>query len=301
MNKRNDLTEEPLPIAGIRLAAKDAQIYKTERDDLALIEIPVGATTACVFTQNAFCAAPVKVAKHHLRKSNPRLLLINAGNANAGTGDRGVMDAEKCCESVAAEMGCKTEEVLPFSTGVIGEYLPVENIIGKLPELGSALSAGNWPLVAASIMTTDTVAKMRSVEFMLDGEPVRITGIAKGSGMIQPNMATMLAYIATDAGISSDLLNTLLTEAVERSFNRISVDGDTSTNDSVVLIATAEGYTGITDQESGVYGTFQNKLDELLLALAHDIVKDGEGATKFVTVELAQAHQNVCVSMSHTM
>ena len=231
---------ELLPIKGLKLAACSAGIYKKKRLDLALITCEQDATVAAVFTSNAFCAAPVTVAKEHLNKGNPSILLINAGNANAGLGKAGYEAAIETCHYLASLYGCKNEAILPFSTGVIGEKLPVDKICKALPGLLEQLSEENWLNVNRAILTTDTVTKAISRQITINNKPVTITGIAKGSGMIRPDMATMLAFIGTDAAIDTKIMNKMLVEAVNKSFNQISVDGDTSTNDACVLIATGK-------------------------------------------------------------
>ena len=280
---------QPLPqIPGVRLSAVPAKIKNWQRDDLLLIEIAEGASVSATFTQNAFCAAPVLVAKDHIRQGNIRALLINAGNANAATGERGVRTAEQSCEGVAKALGVSARQVLPFSTGVIGEHLPVEKILDALPAAVENLQADAWDSAAKAIMTTDTRPKTASRTVEVAGETITIAGIAKGAGMIQPNMATMLAYVATDARIGQPLLDELVKEAVGASFNRISVDGDTSTNDACVLIA-----SGATGEEIGpdsdAYAQLKAAIVDVHIELAQAIVRDGEGATKFVTVQVNNA------------
>ena len=272
-------------VPGFRLASCNAQIYKNDKDDLVLIELAEKGTVALVQTKNAFAAAPVIVCRDHVSKANPRFCLINAGNANAGTGIRGLDDALESCKKVALLTQCKPEQVLPFSTGVIGEYLPVENIVGALEGLVSSLDEKNWLNCARAIMTTDTVAKGVSRSINIAGKEIVITGMAKGSGMIRPDMATMLAYVATDAAIDSELLQQLLGETVEKSFNRICVDGDTSTNDACVLMASGESGVQLKDGSSEL-DIFRAALDEVFIALAQAIVRDGEGVTKFITVDV---------------
>ncbi|WGL17932.1 bifunctional glutamate N-acetyltransferase/amino-acid acetyltransferase ArgJ [Microbulbifer bruguierae] len=281
---------QPLPqIPGVRLAAVPAQIKNWQRDDLLLIEIAAGASVSATFTQNAFCAAPVLIAKEHIRGGDIRALLINAGNANAATGDRGLEDAKACCRGVAAALGVNPEQVLPFSTGVIGEHLPVQKILDGIPVAAHTLHADGWDIASKAIMTTDTRPKTACRTLDIAGETISIVGIAKGAGMIQPNMATMLAYVATDAAIPQPMLDQLVKEAVAESFNRISVDGDTSTNDACVLIAS--GATGelIADGQGEAYGLLKAAIVEVHIELAQAIVRDGEGATKFVTVQVNNA------------
>ncbi len=273
-------------VRGIRLASGSADLYKNDRDDIVLIELEQGSSAAAVFTRNAFSAAPVKVAQTHLNKSSPRYCLINAGNANAGTGDRGYEDALSSCQALALLTGCQPEQVLPFSTGVIGEYLPMENIKGAFVGLISSLEENNWLAGARAIMTTDTVAKGVSKTLILDNEAIQITGIAKGSGMIRPDMATMLAFIATDASIDTELLKQILAKSVDVSFNRICVDGDTSTNDACLLIATGKSKVIIKDAADPLVDRLQDAIDDVCIKLAQAIVRDGEGATKFVSVNV---------------
>lgn len=274
-----------LPIRGVRLAACSAAIYQKPRSDLAIIACDQGSIAAAAFTRNDFCAAPVVVAKEHIAKSQPSYLLINAGNANAGTGDKGISNARLVCKKLALLGGCREEAVLPFSTGVIGEPLPVDKICNMLPQLLPALSDHKWLEVARAIMTTDTVAKGISRQITIEGQVITITGIVKGSGMIRPDMATMLAFIATDAALDPGILRWILKEAVEESFNRVSVDGDTSTNDACVLIATGKAGTGGKISGPGV-DTFRATIKEVCVYLAQATVRDGEGATKFVTLEI---------------
>ncbi len=274
--------ENLLPVAGIRLAAVAAGIYK-DRKDLVLFEIAEDSQTAAVFTQNAFCAAPVTICRRHLAEASPRYLLVNAGNANAGTGMEGMQDAYDTCQFVADETDCRRQEVLPFSTGVIGQTLPVLLFKPAIEKAVSQLAEDNWLDAARSIMTTDTVAKGISKQVEIDGQMITLTGIAKGSGMIRPDMATMLAYIATDAAVEQALLQEMLNEAVTDSFNSITVDGDTSTNDSLVLMAT--GKSGVV-VDSTNRSSLQQALNEVCLFLAQAIIRDGEGASKFVTIEV---------------
>lgn len=275
-------------VDGIRLSAISAGIKASGRRDLVLIEICEQATTAAVFTRNAFCAAPVTVARRHLALKSPRYLLINSGNANAGTGERGITDANACCEALAAAAGCSVEEVLPFSTGVIGEPLPVDVIAKGLAGAIDKLSPEGWSDVAYGIMTTDTVPKGVSRHVTLHDKTITITGISKGSGMICPNMATMLAYIATDAGIEQAITQRLLDNAVAASFNSITVDGDTSTNDACVLIATGRQDLPQLQEGSEAFEKLQAAVTEVCIELAQAIVRDGEGATKFITIEIQQ-------------
>ena len=269
------------PVDGVRLAAGSAGIYGKPRDDLALFEICDGARVSAVFTRNLFYAAPVAVARKHLQQGPVKFLLVNAGNANAGTGARGVDDAMQVCAALADRAGCAPEAVLPFSTGVIGEYLPVDNICRALPGLAGNLAGDAWPDCARAIMTTDTRPKGCSVQSAVGEEAVTVTGIAKGAGMIKPDMATMLAFIATDAAVSQGALDRMLKTAVDKSFNRICVDGDTSTNDACVLLATGK--------RAAAYEQLQAMVTEVCIELAQEIVRDAEGATKFITIRVENA------------
>jgi glutamate N-acetyltransferase/amino-acid N-acetyltransferase len=278
-----------LPINGIRLASIAAGIPDRGRDDLALIEICDGASVAAVFTRNAFRAAPVTVAQRHLERCAPRYLLINAGNANAGTGDAGLEDATSCCRALAGRVGCASEEVLPFSTGVIGQRLRADRVTSALPAALERLAPDAWSAAAAAIMTTDTVPKGISRAVLIGGKPITLTGIAKGSGMIRPDMGTMLAFVATDASVPRALLKGVLQAAVEASFNRITVDGDTSTNDACVLMATGKSSVKIQVDSAETRAPFQAALNEVMTGLAEAIVRDGEGATKFITIDVRGA------------
>lgn len=276
-----------LPVPGIRLSACSAGLYKKIRPDLAIMAIDGNPTVAAVFTRNAFCAAPVIIAREHLQQTTPAWLLINAGNANAGMGKQGITDTLSTCQCLAGLARIPVSAVLPFSTGVIGEPLPVDKICQSLPQLYETLSVDNWDAVAKTIMTTDTVRKGISREVMIEGKSVTLTGIAKGSGMIKPDMATMLAFIATDAAIEKAALQELLNISVEQSFNCISVDGDTSTNDACILIATGKaGNNIIKDVSAPGAVAFRDALTDICRYLAQAIIRDGEGATKFITLEV---------------
>ncbi len=275
------------PVAGFRLGVASAGIKKPGRRDVVLMEIAPGSTVAGVFTLNAFCAAPVQVCKRHLQTHISRYLLTNTGNANAGTGAQGLDDAQRCISAVAQLCDVAAEEVLPFSTGVIGEPLPVDKILAVLGDAKADLKEDNWTLAAEGILTTDTRLKGSSVQLEINGQTVTLTGISKGSGMIQPNMATMLGYVATDAKIAQPALQTLLSSATQRSFNRITVDSDTSTNDSCILAAT--GASGVEISSEADLAQFSAALDQLMIELAHAIIRDGEGATKFVAIEVEKA------------
>ncbi len=275
-------------VAGITLGTTNAGIKQTERDDLLVMKMVEGGSCTAVFTQNAFCAAPVHIAKAHLDK-NPRWLVINSGNANAGTGQQGMKDALKTCTEIAQLVGANSSQVLPFSTGVIGEPLPIKKIIAALPKAIESLNETHWQQAANAIMTTDTFAKGVSKVIEIEGELITITGISKGAGMIQPNMATMLAFIATDAKIAPALLQKCLSYAAELSFNRITIDGDTSTNDACVLMASGCSKTAEITADSESYTLFSTAINDVCKSLAEVIVRDGEGATKFIRIQVEQA------------
>ncbi|MDD2816095.1 MAG: bifunctional glutamate N-acetyltransferase/amino-acid acetyltransferase ArgJ [Thiotrichaceae bacterium] len=288
-------------VAGIRIGTTCAQIKQAVRDDLTLFEIAPNSSTAAVFTQNAFCAAPVTLSKQHLHNTAPRFLLINSGNANAGTGAQGLQDALSSCASVAAQASCTSEAVLPFSTGVIGVSLPVEKICKAIPIAFQNLSADNWDKAARAIMTTDTVPKLVSRQAEIGGHLVTVTGISKGAGMIRPDMATMLGFIATDASVPQSLLQECLHYAANRSFNRVTIDGDTSTNDSCVLVATGKGMLTVSRADER-YLQLRDLITEVCIALAQAIVRDGEGATKFITVRVEQgANAQECLDVAYTI
>ena len=289
-----DNTASYQPVPGVRLSAAAAGIRYEGRDDLVLMELPEGSRCAAVFTRNAFCAAPIVVAKEHLASASPRFLLINSGNANAGTGEGGLADARASCAGLAALTGGRAEEVLPFSTGVIGENLPMERLQAALPSALECLREAAWPAAARAIMTTDTVPKLASRRFAAAGRMAVISGMAKGAGMIRPDMATMLAFLATDLAVDQDLLRRCLSEAVKVSFNAISVDGDTSTNDACVLAAAGTlGNDPLDNPESADYLALRNAVEEVCRELATAIVRDGEGATKLVTVRIEEAGDSV--------
>ena len=275
------------PLRGIRVGTVMAGIRKADRRDLVVFELGPAATTAAVFTRNAFCAAPVMVARAHLGAMRPRALLINTGNANAGTGAVGEAAARACCAALAERLGCAPEAVLPFSTGVIGEPLPVDRLTAALSGAVAALAPDGWADAAWGILTTDTQPKAVSRSFERDGQTVTVNGIAKGAGMIRPDMATMLAFVAVDAVIDPADLQGALEAAVAGSFNCITVDGDTSTNDACCLVATGDGPRLTPDDPA--WPAFRAALDEVCLQLAQAIVRDGEGATKFITVAVDQA------------
>ena len=280
---------EFFPVAGVKIGIASAGIKKPGRKDVVVFELAPGARVAGIFTTNQFCAAPVVLSRRHLEQGAPRYLLINTGNANAGTGARGMADAERCCAELAGQAGVRTADVLPFSTGVIGEPLPVDKIVAALPEALSGTREDCWAEAASGIMTTDTRPKGASCQVDLDGHTVTISGISKGAGMIRPNMATMLGFIATDANIAPDVLQGLASELGEKSFNRITIDSDTSTNDACMLMATGQ-YSGpeIT-ADSPLLAKLKEALKQVYMDLAHAIVRDGEGATTFLTIDVTGA------------
>lgn len=305
MTKEKNIQFDKFPVAGIRLGVACAGIKKANHRDLVLIEIAKNSQTAAVFTQNAFCAAPVVISKKHLSETQPRYLLVNTGNANAGTGEQGITDAVSCCDMVAEVTSVTTSEVLPFSTGVIGEYLPMDKFSNAIKSAYDNLSEDNWENAANGILTTDTVVKAftRTVD-IINSQTITISGIAKGSGMIRPDMATMLAYIATDAKIDQKLLQSCLLDAVNHSFNRITVDGDTSTNDSAILIATGQSSLELTKESEGLLD-FQKALTEICEELAKEMIRDGEGATKLITVSVTgceneQEAKDVAYTVAHS-
>lgn len=278
---------ECLPVEGIRLSAIASGIRYQDRLDLVLIELADGSSTAGVFTQNAFCAAPVSLSKKHLAKAKTRYFLINTGNANAGTGKQGDADALACCAALARLAGADVDQILPFSTGVIGEPLPVDKIEAGLPAALQSLAPGNWEGAARGIMTTDTRPKGCSRKLSFSSGEVTLTGIAKGAGMIKPNMATMLAFIATDARVGEELLQSSLQSAVNKSFNRITVDGDTSTNDCCMLVATGKSGIDVQQLDAEELIQFQSAVRELAQELAQELIRDAEGASKFITIRVA--------------
>ena len=292
-------------IAGVRLATANASIRYQNRQDLTLIELVEASSVAAVFTQNKFRAAPVNLAEKNLAHSQPRYLIINAGNANAGTGTQGDFAALKTTQVVAEAMGVQPEQVLPFSTGVIGEQLDVDKISEQLVTLKKELSGSHWLEAAQAIMTTDTVSKAFSKKIRIQDHDIHITGIAKGSGMIQPNMATMLSYVATDLDIPQELIKSILIDCVDKSFNSITVDSDTSTNDACVFVATGCSkvqYSALSKQEQD---TFLSELSWIMKMLSQAIIRDGEGATKFVTINVegalsAQQAKSVAYSIANS-
>lgn len=277
------------PVPGVRLAAVAAGIKKPNRRDLVVLELADGSRTAGVFTLNRFCAAPVQVAQRHIASAVPRYLLINTGYANAGTGDEGMRRCLASCELLAEQAGVSVEQVLPYSTGVIGELFELAPFQQGLPQALAELDEHGWGKAAEGIMTTDTRPKLASRRVSLGEREVTVTGMAKGAGMIKPNMATMLAFIATDAEIAQPLLEQWVRELSDRSFNRITIDGDTSTNDACMLVATGRSGSVIEDPASADAQALFQVLEQVFVELAHAIVRDGEGATKFVTVEVIGA------------
>ena len=289
-------------VGGIRVGTASLGQRAEPRDDLTIIEAAPGTVGVGVFTQNAFCAAPVQVAKAHLASSAPRYLIINAGNANAGTGAQGLNDANACCQATARAVGCQPEEVLPFSTGVIGELLRVDAMQVGIPRAFENLCSDGWERGARAILTTDIVPKGLSRTFQHEGRTCTVSGIAKGSGMIQPNMATMLGFVATDAPVGESVLGDCLRDANNKSFNRITVDSDTSTNDACILLATgAAGGAPIT-ADSPSFDEFRQAVTDVCQFLAHAIVRDGEGATKFVTVHVTGGQDTQeCLAVAYTV
>ncbi len=292
-----------LAIDGIEIGIASAGIKTVGKEDLVLIKIAQGSSTSAVYTKNAFCAAPVTLAKQHQQQTSPQYLLINSGNANAGTGVVGMQAAHDCCQAVAEVANTKANTVLPFSTGVIGQQLPVDKMTQAIPQAYQNLASDNWFAAAHAIMTTDTIAKAVSKQIEIDGNTITVTGMAKGSGMIRPDMATMLSYIATDAAIEQSVLDLMLHNAVEQSFNRITVDGDTSTNDACILMATARaGNQVITDINDVLAEKLYQVIAEISQQLAHAIVRDGEGATKFIAIDVEQgADTDECRQVAYTI
>ena len=290
------------PVSGFRLGTTSAGIKQPGRPDLVVMALAGQSTCAAVFTRNAFCAAPVVIAREHLEQSSPACLLVNTGNANAGTGAAGIRDARKCCAALGQQIGCAPAAVLPFSTGVIGEPLPVEPILAGLTDAVADLSGDGWAAAATGILTTDTVPKGASRRISIGGHTVTVTGIAKGSGMIRPDMATMLAFVATDAAVQKEDLQACLSRAVEASFNRITVDGDTSTNDACVLVATGAAAADPVVPGDPDYEALCTAISEVCIELAQAIVRDGEGATRFVTVAVEQGtNADECLQVGYTI
>jgi glutamate N-acetyltransferase/amino-acid N-acetyltransferase len=289
------------PIAGFQLGTTEASIKTPGRKDLVVMQAQAGSSMAGVFTANAFCAAPVHLCRRHLQDDSPLALVINTGNANAGTGEAGDADALTSCDELAKALNLTSSQVLPFSTGVIGEKLPIEKIVTNLPRAISKLDVNGWEDASWGILTTDTRTKGASVQIEHFGQKISLTGISKGSGMIRPNMATMLAFVATDVKCSPTLTQDLLNQAVNQSFNRITVDGDMSTNDSCILIATGANDLCL-DEDSELVAKFSKALTELMQQLAHAIVRDGEGATKFISVEVeGGANSEECLQVAYAI
>ncbi len=277
-----------LPVPGVRIGVAEAGVRKANRKDLTVFLLDEGAAVAGVFTQNRYCAAPVQVCREHLAQgAGIRALVINTGNANAGTGEPGLANARATCDALARALNLAPGQILPYSTGVIMEPLPVDRVIAGLPAALADAQAGHWLKAAEGIMTTDTVPKAASRQVMVGGQTVTVTGIAKGAGMIRPNMATMLGFVATDAKIAPALLQGLVRELADGSFNRVTVDGDTSTNDSFTLIATGRAaHAEITAWDAAEAQALKAALLDVARTLAHAIVRDGEGATKFIAVRV---------------
>ena len=288
VNLKALIPHELQPISGVELGIAMAGIRKAHKRDLTVVTLAEGSQVAGVFTRNRFCAAPVQICRQHLAATaGMRAILINTGNANAGTGEDGLARARSTCAALARELRIAPEQVLPFSTGVIMETLPSERIEAGLPAAIADLAADHWAQAAEAIMTTDTMPKAASRQLQIGGKTVSITGISKGAGMIRPNMATMLGFVATDAAVDASLMQALVTEAADASFNRITIDGDTSTNDSFVLIATGRaGHAPITQLDSAEGRALRDALNAVSEELAQAIVRDGEGATKFITVQI---------------
>ncbi len=290
------------PVAGLRLGTTCAGIKQPGHRDLVVIELCDGANVAAVFTRNAFCAAPVIVAREHWAQTSPHYLLVNTGNANAGTGKQGITDALTCCDAVAQAAGCAREAVLPFSTGVISEPLQVTAICNAVPAALAALAENGWADAAHGILTTDTVPKGVSQKLEIDGHIVTVTGIAKGSGMIRPDMATMLAYVAIDANVPQNVLQACLARAMNKSFNRITVDGDTSTNDACLLMATGQSATTVDQTEGDTFDTLCAAVVDVCEQLALAVVRDGEGATKLITVAVEGGRDETeCLQVAYTI
>ena len=295
------------PVSGVRWGVTEAGVRKANRKDVSVMLLDAGASVAGVFTKNRFCAAPVQVCREHLQGGQGiRAMVINTGNANAGTGAPGLAHARQTCEAMASLLNCQPTQVLPFSTGVIMEPLPVDRIVAGLPAAIADAVATNWAKAAEGIMTTDTVPKAASAQVQIGGKTVNITGISKGAGMIRPNMATMLGFVATDACIDPALLPALVRELADGSFNRITIDGDTSTNDSFVLVATQRaGHAPIMAWDTPEAQALKAALLQVARQLAHAIVRDGEGATKFLTIEVsggrtAQECRQVAYAIAHS-
>jgi len=302
MTEIDNTLEHLFSVEGIKLGTVEAGIRYSNRKDLVIFELAEGSRTAGVFTRNRFCAAPVILSKKHISQEAPAYFIINTGNANAGTGKQGLDDALKCCEEVAKLAEVKVEKVLPFSTGVIGENLPLDPILSSLPKVFNSFSDNTWAEAAEGIMTTDTRPKGASVQIEIDGKKITITGISKGAGMIRPDMATMLAFVATDAKVEQGVLQEILDGVVGSSFNRITVDGDTSTNDCLMLTATGKSGVEISVENKSNYNAFYKALEDICIQLAKAIVMDGEGATKFITINVQGGkHSQDCLDVAYTV
>ncbi|EJO27669.1 bifunctional glutamate N-acetyltransferase/amino-acid acetyltransferase ArgJ [Achromobacter marplatensis] len=281
---------EIFPVAGIEIGVTEAGIRKANRRDLTVFRLAEGTSVAGVFTRNRFCAAPVQVCQAHLAAGGPiSALVINTGNANAGTGEEGLEKANDTCAALGKLLGVPATEILPFSTGVILEPLPLDRLVAGLPGAIADLAADHWSSAAHGIMTTDTLPKISSAKVQIDGKTITFTGISKGAGMIRPNMATMLSFLATDAGIAQPLLRRLAVEIADASFNRITVDGDTSTNDSFIIAATGKSGVNVNSESDAAYAAVRQALTAAALELATKIVRDAEGATKFMTIRVEEA------------
>ncbi|MEG2962646.1 MAG: bifunctional glutamate N-acetyltransferase/amino-acid acetyltransferase ArgJ, partial [Janthinobacterium sp.] len=297
-------------VAGIEIGVAEAGIKKPNRKDLLVLKLAPTATVAGVFTLNRFCAAPVQISKANLAAVTAgaapiRALLVNTGNANAGTGESGLADAQASCAALAELLGCAPQQILPFSTGVILEPLPVQRLVAGLPQAVAALTSDNWFSAAEAIMTTDTQPKAGSRKVTIGGHAVTLTGISKGAGMIKPNMATMLGFLAFDATVAQPVLDQLVKQAADKSFNCITIDGDTSTNDSFMLVATGAGSLVIDSIDSPHYAELAAAVTELSTFLAQAIVRDGEGATKFMTVTVEDGRnveecRKIAYSIAHS-
>ncbi|MDN2705611.1 bifunctional ornithine acetyltransferase/N-acetylglutamate synthase [Janthinobacterium sp. BJB1] len=297
-------------VAGIEIGVAEAGIKKPNRKDLLVLKLAPTATVAGVFTLNRFCAAPVQISKANLAAVTAgaapiRALLVNTGNANAGTGESGLADAQASCAALAELLGCTPQQILPFSTGVILEPLPVQRLVAGLPQAVAALTPDNWFSAAEAIMTTDTQPKAGSRTVTIGGHAVTLTGISKGAGMIKPNMATMLGFLAFDATVAQPVLDQLVKQAADKSFNCITIDGDTSTNDSFMLVATGAGSLVIDSIDSPHYAQLAAAVTELSTFLAQAIVRDGEGATKFMTVTVEDGRnveecRKIAYSIAHS-
>ena len=281
---------EIFPVAGVEIGVTEAGIRKANRRDLTVFRLAEGTSVAGVFTRNRFCAAPVQVCQAHLAAGGPiSALVINTGNANAGTGEEGLKKARDTCDALGQLLGVPASQILPFSTGVILEPLPLDRLVAGLPGAIANLAADHWSSAAHGIMTTDTLPKISSAKVQIDGKTVTFTGISKGAGMIRPNMATMLSFLATDAGIAQPLLRKLAVEIADASFNRITVDGDTSTNDSFIIAATGKSGVTVNSESDAAYAAVRDALTAAALELATKIVRDAEGATKFMTIRVEEA------------